>query len=39
MREDRKMPLRRPKRIWKDIIKIDLQEDVWAEVGTGGGLL
>jgi len=42
-----KRPLRRPRRIWEDNIKMDLQEWVvgvwagssWLRIGTGGGHL
>jgi len=44
---ERKRPLGRPRRKWKDNIKIDLQEvecrvwtgSSWLRIGTGGGQL
>jgi hypothetical protein len=44
---DGKRPIGRPKRIWEDNIKMDLQEVgwgawaglVWLRIRTGGGLL
>jgi len=44
---ERKRPLRRPRRRWKDNIKMDLQEvgcgirtrSIWLRTGTGGGYL
>ena len=46
-RPERKKPLGRPRRRWKDNIKTDLQEVIWdawtgsiyLSTGTGGGLL
>jgi hypothetical protein len=44
---ERRRPLGRPRRIWEDNIKMDLQEvewgawtgSIWLRIGTGGGLL